>query len=58
MSPNMLSKAEAELLLNIIEAESIKLDSLKSKKEYELLDKPRKVLESARKKIQKATANI
>lgn len=55
MSPNILSKSEANLLLNIIEAESIKLDSVKSKREYKKLSEPRQVLDSIRKKIQKAT---
>ena len=45
------SKKEADLLLNIVESESIKLDSIKSNRDKKALAEPRQVLESLRKKL-------
>lgn len=51
MPKRSLSKEEVSLLLNIVETESIKLDSIKSKKEYKRLEEPRRLLDSLKKKL-------
>lgn len=57
MNKPSFSKKEADLLLNIVEAESIKLDSIKSTKEKKELAEPRQVLGSLKRKLPRLLLN-